>query len=106
MLFVHRRVVIHRGQKVTFTNPVVNGNAKMGEPHTVTFGTERLGPDLMSRYGHPWRYRGGDLSSGELLPGDSFTVRFTKPGTYPYICVLHDSMGMVGRVVVLAKKRR
>lgn len=105
MRFVHRRVVIHRGQKVTFVNPVINGNAGRGEPHTVTFGEEQMGPDLMARYGHPWHYRGGDLSSGEMMPGDSFTVRFQKPGSYPYLCVLHDAMGMVGRVVVLPKKR-
>jgi plastocyanin len=105
MLFVHRRVVIHRGQKVTFTNPVINHNAGRGEPHTVTFGDEKMGPDLMSRYGHPWHYRGGQLSSGEMMPGDSFTVRFRKPGTYHYICVLHDAMGMKGTVVVRPRKR-
>lgn len=105
MLFLHRRVVIHRGQKVTFTNPVINGNAHMGEPHTVTFGAEHPGPDLMAPYGHRRHYRGGDLSSGEMLPGDSFTVTFKKPGTYPYICVLHDAMGMAGTVVVLPDKR-
>lgn len=100
MRFIHHRVRIHRGETVTFTNPVINGNAGMGEPHTVTFGDEKQGPDLMSRYGHPWHFHGGALSSGQMLPGDSFTVRFRKPGTYHYICVLHDGMGMVGTVVV------
>jgi plastocyanin len=106
MLFLRRKVVIHRGEKVTFTNPVINGNDHMGEPHTVTFGEERFGPDLMAPYGHPRHYRGGDLSSGEMLPGDSFTVTFRKPCTYPYICVLHDAMGMVGTVVVLPPRKR
>ncbi len=30
-----------------------------------------------------------------------FRVTFTKPGTYPYRCLLHDNLGMVGTVVVL-----
>ncbi|HEV2615493.1 MAG TPA: plastocyanin/azurin family copper-binding protein [Candidatus Acidoferrales bacterium] len=30
-----------------------------------------------------------------------FRVTFTQPGTYPYRCVLHDNLGMVGKVVVL-----
>lgn len=105
MRFVYNRVRIHRGETVTFTNPVVNGNAGRGEPHTVTFGAEKQGPDVMSRYGHPWHFHGGQLSSGALLPGDSFTVRFRKPGTYHYLCVLHDGMGMVGTVVVAPMTR-
>jgi len=28
-------------------------------------------------------------------------VTFTGPGIYPYICVLHDELGMVGRIIVL-----
>jgi plastocyanin len=30
-----------------------------------------------------------------------FRVTFTKPGTYPFICVLHDDLGMKGKIVVL-----
>ncbi len=30
-----------------------------------------------------------------------FRVTFTAPGVYPYICVLHDDFGMVGKVIVL-----
>jgi len=39
-----------------------------------------------------WDGKGGFHSSGALLPGDSFSVTFTKPGTYPYACVLHPQM--------------
>jgi plastocyanin len=28
-------------------------------------------------------------------------VTFSKPGFYPYICSLHDVLGMKGKVVVL-----
>jgi plastocyanin len=30
-----------------------------------------------------------------------FRVTFSKPGLYPYICSLHDALGMKGKVVVL-----
>jgi copper binding plastocyanin/azurin family protein len=32
-----------------------------------------------------------------------FRVTFSKPGTYPYICALHDGLGMKGKVIVLPK---
>ena len=45
-----------------------------------------------------WDGGGGFHSSGALSPGDTFTVAITKPGTYPYACVLHPQM--VGTVEV------
>ena len=45
-----------------------------------------------------WDGTGGFHSSGALSPGDTFTVRFTKAGTYPFACVLHPQM--VGTVEV------
>lgn len=47
-----------------------------------------------------WNGSGGFHSSGLLNDGDSFTLRFTKPGTYPYACAVHPQM--IGRVVVTA----
>lgn len=45
-----------------------------------------------------WDGSGGFHSSGLLGFGDTFTVTFTKPGTYPFACVLHPPM--VGTLVV------
>jgi plastocyanin len=39
--------------------------------------------------------------SGKINPGDSFEQRFEIPGTYNYVCVPHEEMGMKGRVVVV-----
>jgi plastocyanin len=47
-----------------------------------------------------WDGSGGFHSSGLLGPGDTFTVTFTKPGTYLYACVVHPPM--VAKVVVKA----
>jgi plastocyanin len=45
-----------------------------------------------------WDGKGGFRSSGALDPGETFTVTFTKAGTYAYACVLHPQM--VGTVTV------
>jgi plastocyanin len=45
-----------------------------------------------------WDGSGGFHSSGALSAGDRFTVTFTKPGRYPFACVLHPQM--VGTVDV------
>jgi plastocyanin len=50
---------------------------------------------------------GKPLDSGTLLPGQRFTHTFSKPGSYPYMCVIHWSLqsisgkgGMLGEVIV------
>ena len=47
-----------------------------------------------------WDGRGGFHSSGLLEPDETFTVTFTKPGTYPFVCVIHPPM--IGTVTVTA----
>ena len=47
------------------------------------------------------------LDGGTLLPGQHYVFKFEKPGTYPYMCVIHWSLqsitgkgGMIGEVIV------
>lgn len=40
----------------------------------------------------------GPFASGRLALGGSLTARFSRPGTYPYVCTIHPTM--TGRVVV------
>ncbi|HVT77202.1 MAG TPA: hypothetical protein VHD87_09235 [Acidimicrobiales bacterium] len=47
-----------------------------------------------------WDGSGGFHSSGLLNNDDTFSVTFTKPGTYPYACAIHPQM--IGQVVVSA----
>jgi len=42
----------------------------------------------------------GAFDSGLLDQGDSYSLAFTTPGTYDYLCTPHPSM--TGRIVVLA----
>ncbi|MGN6129353.1 MAG: cupredoxin domain-containing protein [Nocardioidaceae bacterium] len=95
MRFIRPTVFIRAGESVTWKNP------GMGAPHTVTFGNEPPPPGLFNPSGDPRHYAGGDLNSGIIPPQGTFSVRFLKPGVYPYVCALHDSMGMRGKVVVL-----
>jgi len=92
MRFIHANVTIRVGSSVTFKNV---GTAA---PHTITFGPEQ--PNIFVPYGDPTHFSGQQLNSGILLPKSSFTVTFTKAGTYHYVCALHDYLGMVGTVKV------
>jgi plastocyanin len=92
MRFVQSTVVVRVGETVTFAS------IGMEAPHTVTFGTEPANPFAPS--GDPANFTGGDLNSGIIPPGSSYTVTFKTAGTFDYICALHDYMGMVGKVIV------
>jgi plastocyanin len=53
--------------------------------------------------GHTATSRPGDpaqFDSGTLFQGQSFSFTFTKAGSYPYICVPHQSFGMTGTITV------
>ncbi len=92
-------------------------------PHTVTFGTEPGNPgppslnvtmDADGARHATLNFVGDSTHSGFLVaapmdqfgvpqspPGTTvFRVTFTHPGTYNYICALHDNLGMVGKVIV------
>jgi plastocyanin len=93
MRFLRPTLVVHTGESVTFLN---DGH---GAPHTVTFGEEPA--NFAIPVGDPSNYAGGDLNSGIVPPfGGSYTVTFNQPGTFTYVCALHDYMGMVGKIIV------
>ena len=98
--FIPGSIVVKVGDSVTFD--MARNTAPV--PHTVTFGLPPANP--FAPTGDPTNFQGGNLSSGVLLPPGfgppptTFTVKFTKAGTYSYVCLLHAGMGMVGQVVV------
>lgn len=98
MRFYNDPITVHEGDTVTFTN--IDTEA----PHTVTFGPEPQNP--FPPVGNPRDYDGsGTLNSGFIGMdphwfGTTYAVTFTKAGTYPYICALHDDMGMKGTITV------
>ena len=43
---------------------------------------------------------GADAFDSGVLSSGSYDVAFERPGTYDYYCIPHESVGMVGRIVV------
>jgi len=120
MRFMDETKVIHVGDTVEWTTSEAVTN------HTITFGPE---PDVLHQIPpssnvtvdpdgarHAYINSPSDaVHSGFITqaPQDRtglaqaplgvtrFRVTFTQPGIYPYICVLHDDLGMHGKVIVL-----
>ena len=87
--------------------------------HTVTFlsgakppapvvpeegGKFRFNPMVFNPQGGPAYNGKGVASSGFLQAKASYSLTFTKPGKYSYMCLLHQ--GMIGTVVVLAPGKK
>ncbi|HEY3318069.1 MAG TPA: cupredoxin domain-containing protein [Coriobacteriia bacterium] len=47
---------------------------------------------------HPHTISSAEIESGDILPGDSFTYAFDRPGHYRYFCMIHPRN--VGEVFV------
>jgi plastocyanin len=118
MRFMEPTKVIHAGETVEWTNsdPVTR--------HTITFGTEPA--DFMPPSANVTVDKDGarsatinsvsdSVNSGLILASaherigiaqaalgvTRFRVKFTQAGVYPYICAIHDNLGMKGEVIVL-----
>jgi plastocyanin len=107
MRFLPGKLVVHVGQTVEWNN------LDPETPHTITFGTEPAGgplgafaPSGVDGPGHATLTSPADsVNSGFVganLPfGTTFSATFQAPGTYDFICALHDDLGMKGTIVVL-----
>lgn len=116
--FLNGTIEIKAGQTVEWSN------YDPQEVHTITFGTEpqnifapsanvTLDPDgarhaTISHLGenvHSGFIAATQTDDPRVLPENPlavtrFRVTFTAPGVYDYKCSLHDTLGMVGRVIV------
>lgn len=120
MRFFPARLQVGAGDTVTWNNTTF-------VPHTVTFLGGSQAPDLITPQFQatggpptlvinpralfpsqaPPVYDGtGYMNSGfieagpEATHGTSFSLTFTRPGTYSYICLLHADQGMAGVIEV------
>jgi plastocyanin len=123
--FVKGKITVHVGDTVEWDNDDPE------EPHTMTFGPPpqdifspssnvTVDPDgglhavlsspsdaahsgfiLQPLPDQPGTPVNSNPNNAIALNPTIFRVTFTGPGTYNYICVLHDNLGMVGQVVVL-----
>jgi plastocyanin len=118
MRFDRHTSVIHAGQTVEWASDDPE------DPHTITFGTEPGDPfppssnvtiDADGARHAIINSTSDSVHSGfiQAAPQDRtglaqsplgatrFRVTFAHPGTYPYICALHDNLGMKGKIIVL-----
>lgn len=117
MRFMEPRKVIHAGETVEWTN------LDPATPHTITFGAEPSDPvppvnailDPDGALHGVVNSSASNVHSGLIMaaPQDElflatpplavtrFRVTFPHPGVFPYICALHDDLGMKGEVIVL-----
>jgi plastocyanin len=118
MRFIQDKTVIHAGETVGWSN------GDPSSPHTITFGVEpaNLRPpsanvtvDTDGARHAVIQSTADNVHSGFIgpapeervglnqtpVPFTRFRVTFTKAGIYPYICALHDDLGMKGEVIVL-----
>ena len=103
---------IATGDSVKWTSPT-------DTPHTVTFGEPfnpivtlgeftTFSPAAALPSGGS-TYSGGNANSGlmdksgEVPGGSTYSLTFTKAGTYTYVCLLHADQGMAGTIVVSDK---
>lgn len=120
MRFTGDKMMIYAGQTVEWENDDPE------DPHTITFGTEPQ--DLFDPSSNVTIDADGarhavinstsdNVHSGFIMAAPQeriglaqsplplfvtrFRITFTHPGTYPYICALHDNLGMTGEIVVV-----
>lgn len=89
MRFVPETVNIKAGDTVKWTNP-------HNISHTVTFDPSKAGDKanaVLPAGVEPF-------DSGAVEEEGTFSHTFTVKGTYKYVCVYHEGMGMVGTVIV------
>jgi plastocyanin len=118
MRFLPGNLTVHVGDTVVWTNQDPD------TPHTVTFFAGAMeahevvtpvpqpnGPPLLVLNPQVLERMGGETFDGSAMvssgflgggsPVNTYSLRFTKPGTYEYLCLLHDEMGMKGTITVL-----
>jgi plastocyanin len=85
--------------------------AHAARTHTVILKNFRFNPPTVTiKRGETitWQWRQGGVPhnvtgssfKSKTMSSGSFTVRFTKRGTFNYVCTIHKALGMRGKIVV------
>jgi plastocyanin len=87
------------------------GGAQAASTHTVTLSSMRFHPGTLNigrgdSVRWLWRERGTEHNvtfagfHSRTQTSGSYTVRFTRSGTFNYRCTIHVALGMRGKIVV------
>jgi plastocyanin len=92
-----QEVTVRAGETVTWSN-------ESSEAHSVTAyqSSIRNGMDYFSSGGFDSEKAARANVDALMVSGDTFSVRFDRPGTYRYFCIPHEDQGMRGTIVVEA----
>ena len=89
MLFVPGTVNIKSGDTVHWTNAYSTTHTVTFDPAKAATATNAALPEGVAPF-----------DSGNIEEDGNFSHTFTVKGTYKYVCIYHEAMGMVGTVVV------
>lgn len=89
--FVPQTIIVNVGEKITWKNSSSVTHNVIGDPSQALYKVDVKLPSGVRPFG-----------SGYLQPGQSFSHEFNVPGTYHYVCTLHENLGMKGVIIVRA----
>lgn len=84
----------------TFGVDEVTGDRFSPSTLTLRAGDEVLVTDRDPLAPHNFTVRALGVRSGDMAQGDTFRYRFTAPGSYAFVCTIHEGAGMTGTLTV------
>lgn len=94
--FVPGRLTVDAGTTVTWVNEGDVGHSVTADADSIPAGAEYFASGGVDSEAAARNRAGGDL----IGPDEQYTHTFEVTGTYEYVCVPHESSGMVGTVDV------
>jgi plastocyanin len=82
-------VTVPKGTKVTWKNNSGTAHTATDDPSKASNSADVSLPSGAKSW-----------DSGNIDPGQSYSYTFDTPGTYKYVCVPHESAGMLGTITV------
>jgi plastocyanin len=89
MGFLPKTLIVNVGEKVVWKNSSEVTHNVVADPAKALYRVDVKLPSGVRPFG-----------SGYLQPGQSFGHVFEVPGTYHYVCTLHEGSGMKGVIIV------
>lgn len=89
LVFEPASIEVKVGQTVLWKNSSREVHTVTADPHQATDAQDVQLPKGASRF-----------DSGFLNPGQTYEQTFRTPGTYHYVCTLHEAQRMIGQVIV------
>ncbi len=87
--FSPETLTISRGQTVQWSNKAIMTHTVAFDPSKVKDPADVSLPAGVTPF-----------TSGEVMSGQTWTHKFTVPGTYHYVCQPHEGLGMKGTIIV------